>query len=68
MPSRISWLITVCCKFDFVSTVGDSPVTVTVSAREPTSSFALTVAVNAALTRMPVRSTVLNPCNSNFTT
>ena len=42
MPSSTSWFITVCCRFDLVSTVGDSPVTVIVSLTLPTSSFALT--------------------------
>src|SRR5215813_7300275 len=68
IPSRISCDITVCCRFDLVSTVGDSPVTVIVSLRLPTSSFPLTVATNAALTRMSDCVTVLNPCSSNFNT
>ena len=51
---------------DLVSTVGDSPVTVMVSASCPTSSLALIVAVNAALIAMSARSMVLKPCSSNF--
>src|SRR5438093_4880387 len=66
-PSGISCVITVCCRFDFVSTVGDSPVTVIDSATLPTSSFALTVATNAALTRMSSRVMVLNPWSSSLT-
>src|SRR4029453_12632997 len=58
--------MTVCWRFDLVSTVGDSPVTVIVSASCPTSSLALTVAVNAALIAMSARSIVLKPCSSNF--
>ena len=59
--------MTVCCRFDCVSTVGDSPVTVIVSVTLPTSSFAFTVATNAALILMSARSTLLNPCSSNLT-
>ena len=51
-PSRISWFITVCCTFDFVSIVGDSPVTVIDSVTLPTSSLPFTVATNDALMRM----------------
>jgi hypothetical protein len=53
--------------FDFVSTVGDSPVAVIVSSTCPISSCTFTVAVNVALTRMSFRTTVLNPCSSNQT-
>ena len=67
MPSSISWFITVCCTFDLVSTVGDSPVTVIDSVTLPTSSLPFTVATNDALTRMSSRSTVLKPWSSNFT-
>jgi len=48
-PSRICCVMTVCCRFDLVSTVGDSPVTVIDSLTLPTSSLALTVATNDAL-------------------
>ena len=68
MPSRISWFITVCCTFERTSTVGDSPVTVIVSLKLPTSILPLMVATNAALMRTSGRSTVRKPCNSNFTT
>ena len=66
MPSRIAWLITVCCRFDFTSTVGEAPATVIVSCNAPTSSLRLTVAVKLALTTMSRRSTGRNPCSSNF--
>ena len=66
-PSRISWFITVCCTFERTSTVGDSPVTVMVSVRAPTSSFALMVATKLALTTTSWRSTVLKPWSSNLT-
>ena len=66
-PSRISWLMTVCCTFDRTSTAGEAPVTVIVSSRLPTSSLGLMVATNAALMRMPDWATVLNPCSSNVT-
>ena len=59
--------MTVCCTFDLVSTVGDSPVTVIVSDTLPTSIFALIVATNAALMTMPSRTIPLKPCSSNFT-
>ena len=64
----MSWFITVCCRFDLVSTVGDSPVTVMVSLTLPTSSLAFTVATNDALIAMSPRGRcVLKPCSSNFT-
>src|SRR3954454_6277912 len=66
-PSRICCPITVCCTFDFVSTVGESPVTVIDSVTLPTSSVAFTVAVNDALIWIASRVTVLNPGSSNFT-
>ncbi len=59
--------MTVCCTFERTSTVGDSPVTVIVSLKLPTSIFALMVATKPALMRTSGRSTVRNPCNSNFT-
>ncbi len=61
MPSSTAWVMTVCCRLERVSTVGDSPVTVIVSARLPTSSFAFTVAMNEALIAMSVRSMVRKP-------
>ena len=65
-PSRISCVITVCWRFDLVSTVGESPVTVIDSLTLPTSSFALTVAVNDALIWIASRVIVLKPWSSNF--
>src|SRR5262245_25760324 len=65
-PSRICWFMIVCCTFDLVSTVGDSPVTVIVSDMLPTSSLAFTVATNAALIAMSPRSHERNPCSSNL--
>src|SRR5581483_10475413 len=64
-PSSTACVITVCCRFERTSTVGESPVTVTVSCTLPTPSFALIVATNVALTSMSLRSSDLNPCNSN---
>ena len=43
------------------STVGDSPVTVTVSSTEPTVRSALTVAANEPASSMPSRLTTLKP-------
>src|SRR5215510_5582249 len=50
---------------DCVSTTGDAPVTVTFSLSDATPSSALTVAVNANVTRIPSRTTVEKPDNSN---
>jgi hypothetical protein len=49
---------------ELTSTTGDSPETVTVSCRVATCSSALMVAVNPSPTRMPSRTTVLNPLSS----
>ncbi len=47
--------------------MGDSPVTVIVSASSPTRSSALTVAVNVPVSSMPSRLKVLNPGSVNVT-
>jgi hypothetical protein len=44
-----------------MSTIGDSPVTVTVSSTAPTRISALTVATNEPLSSRPSRLTVLKP-------
>src|SRR5262249_41170852 len=65
-PSRICWVITVCCRLDLVSTLGDSPVTVIDSVTAPTAIFAWMFATNDALTWPSPRVTVLKPGNPNF--
>ena len=50
-----------------MSTIGVSPVTVIVSARLPTRSSALTLAVNDPVSSMPSRLTVLKPVSANVT-
>jgi hypothetical protein len=50
-----------------VSTIGDWPLTVTVSASSPSASSAFTVAVNAALSSRPSRTSVPNPCSAKVT-
>ncbi len=50
-----------------VSTIGDSPVTVTVSSIVPTFKSALTLAVKLLVRTMPSRLTVLNPWSENET-
>jgi hypothetical protein len=52
-----------CTRVLWTSTVGDSPVTVTVSSSAPTRSSALTDATKSPLNSMPSRLTVLNPGN-----
>ena len=51
----------------WVSTIGDSPVTVTVSSTAPTRMSALTLAVNPAVSSMPSRFTVLKPLSVTVT-
>ena len=59
---------TVTCRLTLcVSTMGVSPVTVIVSARLPTRSSALTLAVNDPVSSIPSRLTVLNPVSANVT-
>ena len=52
---------TVCVKVFWTSTIGDSPVTVTVSSIAPTRMSAFTGAVKFASSTTPSRFTVLNP-------
>ena len=61
MASSSSWLITRWRFALWMSTIGDSPVTVTVSSTAPTRISALTVAANEPLSSMPSRLTVLKP-------
>ncbi len=49
------------------STIGDSPVTVSVSVIEPTRISALTVAANDPVSSMPSRVTVVKPCSRKLT-
>ena len=49
------------CAADWMSTIGLSPVTVTVSSTAPTRSSASMVAVKSADTSTPSRRTVLKP-------
>src|SRR5205823_8136094 len=56
-------LVPVC----LVSTIGLSPVTVTVSATADTPSCVLTLALKPTVTAMPALITVLKPGSSNFT-
>ena len=56
-----SFCITRCCDGFWTSTIGDSPVTVTVSVTAPTRSSAFTVAVNEPVSSMPSRLTVVKP-------
>ena len=51
----------------FVSTIGLSPVTVTVSCTVETASCVLTFALKPTVTWMPSLTTVLNPGSSNLT-
>jgi hypothetical protein len=49
------------------STIGDSPVTVTVSSRPPTFISASTLAVNEPVSTMPSRFRVAKPGSVNVT-
>ncbi len=61
-------LVTTRCVTTFcTSTVGDCPVTVTVSSSAPTRISTLTFAVNEAVSSMPSRFTVLKPGRLNVT-
>ena len=51
----------------WVSTTGDSPVTVTVSSSAPTFISAFTGAVNPVVSSMPSRLMTLNPASVNVT-
>src|SRR5947207_2353493 len=63
----ISLLITRCCDTACTSTMGDSPVTVTDSATEPTLSAASIVAVNEPVSSIPSRLYGENPASVKVT-
>src|SRR5207249_8590996 len=65
--SRTSFARTRCWVTLWTSTIGASPVTVTVSATAPTRKSAFTVAVNDPCSSMPSRLSVLNPGSANVT-
>src|SRR4051812_16003600 len=67
MASTTSLGITRCCVVPDTSTIGDSPLTVTVSVTEPTFISTLIVAVNEPASSTPSRLTVLNPESENVT-
>ena len=62
-----SWVIDCSLRVFWMSTIGVSPVTVTVSSTAPTRMSAFTVAVNDPLSSMPSRLTVLKPGSVNVT-
>ena len=62
-----SWVKTRCWVEACTSTIGDSPVTVTVSCNVPTRMSALTVAMNVPASSMPSRLTVEKPPSANVT-
>ena len=59
--SRTSAVITTRCVRLCVSTIGDSPVTVSVSSSVPTFRSTLIVAVKSDVSSMPCRTTVWKP-------
>ena len=61
IASMISWLSTRCCVVFCTSTIGDSPVTVTVSEISPTRRSALIVAENDPCSSTPSRLTLEKP-------
>ena len=61
MSSMTSRLMTWRCSTLRTSTTGLAPVTVTVSATEPTGSCVSILAVNPVVSLTPSRTTVLNP-------
>lgn len=65
--SSTSRVITVRAVMLCVSTIGDSPVTVTVSSIAPTFISALTVAVKFDVSSMPSRTTVEKPGSEKVT-
>ena len=67
MASSTSESNTSCCRTCWRSTIGVSPVTVTVSSTLPTDSSASTVAANDPASSTPSRTTVLNPGSVNVT-
>ncbi len=62
-----SFAIVVCCLTLCVSTMGDSPETVIVSARFPTLRSALIDAVKVPVSSIPSRLNVLNPVRLKVT-
>ena len=60
--SSVRWRLALC-----TSTIGLSPVTVTVSSRDPTRSSAFTVATNSADSSSASRCTVLKPVKVKVT-
>ena len=65
--SRTSRVMTVLVVMLWVSTTGDSAVTLMVSSTLPVSSSTLTVAVKSETSSIPSRLSVLNPGNENDT-
>src|SRR5262249_52258573 len=65
--SMTAWSSTCCRVVLCTSTIGVSPVTVSVSSTAPTLRSTLTVAVNAPLNSTPSRLTVLKPGSANVT-
>jgi hypothetical protein len=61
--SMVCWTLAPC-----TSTIGLSPVTVTVSSRAPRLNCAFTVAVKLPVSLMPSRLTVLKPVSVNVST
>ena len=50
-----------------MSTIGELPVTVTVSSTPPTANSMSTAAANDPWSSMPSRTTVVNPASANVT-
>ena len=83
MPGMIAWMpptfreegiaartsrSRICCdRVLCTSTIGDSPVTVTVSSSVPTRRSTFTVATKFPDSSIPSRLTVLKPCNETVT-
>ena len=63
----MSLFMTVCSRTLWTSTIGVSPVTVTVSSSVPTLSSPFTVATKAPVSSMPSRLTLPNPGSVNVT-
>ena len=67
IAARTSLLMICCCRVLCTSTIGDSPVTVTVSSSAPTLRSAFTVATKFPDSSMPSRLTVVKPGSENVT-
>ena len=65
--SRTSAVITTRCVMLWVSTIGDSPVTVRVSSSVPTFMSTLMVAVKSDVSSTPSRTTLPKPGSENVT-